>query len=531
MRPEKALLVIGLLLSALEASEPVSTPTPAQLKSHDWWRQLAVHYADEIADVDARGQADYELAYVRAGAGDLDGARVSAARINNPQLRVHAHCFVAKQYKQKGDDDACRAELRQARQVALGTKTGQAHSHVIRAYLKMGYAAEARSFAAEFPEDRQRKYGFQQIAAALAGRGDLDQAYDVLKSKIPPNWREGTLSMMANACARERRVKEVEQLAGQLTNTKYRDNAYVNLVEALVRADRHVEAAEFTDRISDPVRRAAARATITRRSVKDESAKALRSRIAKAETREEKLALYNVLFTRLVETGDVAAAEAAIESMVKTIEASPRKAQASKFGQFDDAVAIAGARSKYMTIAELLANRGDREGSLRRIARATKAVTELPEQAGLAKMMLVSRLVKSQIAAGDLDGARGTLDKIGMNFSRSSAAADLAVALIKSGDVKSALEVAELITAPNGKGLAVGSVVSELLRAGEPAAAKAVLRRLGDSKEEVRAFRAAGSTMVELGHERQLHQWLAEMTSNVARAHACMGAAQTLQKK
>ncbi|MGD0041110.1 MAG: hypothetical protein ABSE84_11940 [Isosphaeraceae bacterium] len=42
---------------------------------------------------------------------------------------------------------------------------------------------------------------------------------------------------------------------------------------------------------------------------------------------------------------------------------------------------------------------------------------------------------------------------------------------------------------------------------------------------------AAGTTMVELGRGPELQQWIGEMDSKVARAYACMGAAEVLQKK
>jgi len=337
--------------------------------------------------------------------------------------------------------------------------------------------------------------------------------------------------MMANACAREVRVEEVCELAGRLTNPVSRDNAYVNLVEALVSAGRLSDAAEFADRVSDPVRKAAMHASITAKVVKGQSVETLESRIEDATTREEKLALYRELFTRLVEAGNVAEAEAVLESMVRTIEDSPREAQMSKFGITDDAGAIAGVRSKYLITAKLLAEKGDRKGSLLRIARARNAVMGMADEAGIVKSVSIATLVRSQIDLGDLDGARSTLSNIEQEFSRSIAATDLAVALVKSGDVKSAMEVAELITSPLVKGMAVGRVLSELVRAEEMALANEMMRKVGHSKEDVRAFRAVGGTMVDLDRGQELHRWLNEMRSNVARAHACIGAAETLQKK
>ena len=104
-----AWVILGFSISTVQASEPTPTVQPEQLTSAAWWRERAVHYADAISDADARSRAHYELANVRARAGDLAGAAKSATQIKNPQLRIFAHCFVAKQYKQKGDDGACRS--------------------------------------------------------------------------------------------------------------------------------------------------------------------------------------------------------------------------------------------------------------------------------------------------------------------------------------------------------------------------------------------------------------------------------------
>jgi len=77
----------------------------------------------------------------------------------------------------------------------------------------------------------------------------------------------------------------------------------------------------------------------------------------------------------------------------------------------------------------------------------------------------------------------------------------------------------------------MGRVASALLRAGEPRAARAVLRKVGGTPAEGEAFRAAGTTMVELGRGSELHQWIGEMDSKVARAYACMAAAEVLPMK
>jgi lipopolysaccharide biosynthesis regulator YciM len=519
------------LIVTAEATEPTPVATPAQLKSADWWREQAVRYADQIADDEARGQTHYELVYVRARTGDLDGASVSARNVKNSQLRVYAHCFLAKQYKKKGNEKACRSELQQARQVAPESQNISVHAGVIRPYLELGYPADALSLAAEIADQQQQRWAYQQIAEILAEQGKLGEAQAVVEQHLPPIWHESAVSMMASACASKMHVDDTQKLVAQLTAEKDRDKAYTNLTDALVRAGHDADAGLFADRISDPARKAAALARIAAQSAKNQSLGTIQVRIAKAAGREEKLALYDVLFAKLVEAGNLAGAEAVIESMVKTIQASPRQAVSSKFGTSDDASAIAVTRSKYLTIALLLAKKGDRKGSLVRLAKARDAITGLPPRAGITKMLLHGALVGAQITVGDLDGARRTLGQLQPAFSRSQAAAHLAVALIASGNVKSGLEVAELVTDPVGRGRARGAVTSALVRAGDLPAAKAMLQKIGDGKDDVEAFRAASQAMVQTGRARELHAWLSDITSNTARAYLCMGVAEPLRKQ
>ena len=518
------------LISTARAAEPVPVAPSQQLKSAGWWRQQAVQYAGEIADAEARGRTHSDLVYVLAFAGDLDATRASITSIINPQLRIYAHCLLAKQYHLKGDDTACQAELQQAGKEALAWDSNFGHSHVIQTYMELGKPEEAIALAAAISMEMYRNVAFRDIAAKLAGQGKLAMAEEIVKRRLPPNWVESGWSEMANACADALRIDEAQTLAARLTDKKLQDRAYMHLVEALVKADRGDEARPFADRISEEMLAATARATITAPSAKTLSVEVLQLRIEKAATREEKLALYNVLFAKLVEAGNVAAAEAAIDSMVKTIEAFPRETQKSKFGAFDDAVAMAAVQSNYLAVAGLLVKKGDREGSLLRLAQARKAVTELPEQSGLAKSMLASKLVNAEIALGDFSGARASLQQMGKGFSQSMLAGEVAAGLIKSGDVKSGLAVAELITNPLGKGLAMGRVASELLRAGETKEAKTFLKIAGDVAEDVEVFTAVGVTLAELGRETELQQWLGEMTSNIARAYMCMGAVGSLQQ-
>jgi pentatricopeptide repeat protein len=533
--PTVPLLAVLLAAIPAHAEPPTNSPAAAvgadQLKSSAWWRRQAVHYADKIADAEVRGKTHYELVYVLARAGDFDAARKATAPITNPQLSIYAHNFVAKECKKKGDDNACRAELQQAEKEALAWGNGFGHSAIIHTYLDFGQPAEALVFTANISNAIDRDCSFRDIAETLARQRKLDMAYEVAKQHVRPTSQEFCFSGMANACADTLQIDETLKLIERLSEKKLLDRAYQHLVEALLNADRDAEAAKFADRIADPVLQATIRGRIAAKSAKKakkQSPEALQASIDKAATREEKLALYDLLFNCHAEAGNVEAAEAVIDSMIATIKSTPRKSQTAKMGTFDDPTAIALAESKYLATAAILAKRGDREGSAQRMNRGRKAITGLSNNTGILKAILSAVLVNGEIEAGDFKAARTTLDQLEQGYTKSFMAASVAEGLIKSGDIKSGLEVAELITAPLGKGRHIGSVAEALLAAGELKAAKTLLKKIGDAPDEVEAFRTLGQTLVELGQHATLRQWLDELNSDAARAYLCMGAAGAL---
>jgi hypothetical protein len=88
-------------------------------------------------------------------------------------------------------------------------------------------------------------------------------------------------------------------------------------------------------------------------------------------TREEKLSLYEPLVKRLAADGKTAEAEAAIESMVALLNASPREPVISAFGKFGNDLAIALAKALHSEIAKALAKEGDHAKAREQMAKAS----------------------------------------------------------------------------------------------------------------------------------------------------------------
>ena len=197
------------------------------------------------------------------------------------------------------------------------------------------------------------------------------------------------------------------------------------------------------------------------------------ARLEQVNTQDEKFALYNQLIEKLADEDRLDEAEAAIERLVELIQRNPQPGEISAFGRFDDAVRIATAKSHYTFVAKALAKRGDRREAEARMKLAAEPIIALDRSAGLAKMMLVMKLVEAQIAINDLTAARRTLERLGDPFNFAMSATRLAQAYVKAGNTEAAIEVARLAANNRtGRDNVYGHTAAELIAAGDLAAAK-----------------------------------------------------------
>jgi hypothetical protein len=315
-----------------------------------------------------------------------------------------------------------------------------------------------------------------------------------------------------------------------LQSDKDRDRAFASLAKTLVERRRWSEAQPIVDRISDPKAKAQAEAQILAEWAKSQSADQIAARLERAATREEKIALYHHMIEKLAADGSVAEAEKAIKQLVELIQNDPRPAMVSAFGRFDDVAAIATAKSYYASTAAALAQRGDRAAAAERIKWAAEPIIALDRSAGIAKMMLVMKLIQAQIAVGDLPGARNTLDQLN-EPSHFMPAMLLATAYVKAGDAEAAINAARLAAENRtARGNAYGSVAAELIRGGDLGAAQRLLADLGPTADDAEAYLEAAAAMIAIGDAPGLFQWIQEMPGALQKAYACMGAAEALRK-
>lgn len=511
---------------AARTAETRPTTEPGRTGAAQWQRE-AMRYAGAIEDQETRSRAMSEMGYVLVRGGDLAGAKEAAGSIDSPQLCIYAHCHLAKEYQKRGEVAACTAELQEAGKVALGWDSNFGHSHVIQTMMELGRLEETIALADQIKLESDRNYAMRDVAARLAAQGKLEAAEKVVHEKLPAGWQSASLTAMAYACAQAMRIEDTQTLVERLTEQKAIDQTWLNLVQALAEAKRAPEAEPFAGRIKDGEMQGTARGLIAGAITKTQSAAEIQQLLQRAGTREEKLALYKALVTKQLEGADVAAAEGSIASSLEVIKTTPRAEQKSKFGTFDDALTVASVKAEYLEVARHLHAKGEREASRQRLAMAREAITALPQTAGIAKSALVMTLIQTQVALGEFSDARVTLQQLPNGFVKSSQAGQVAAGLIASGDIKTGMAVAELITDPLGRGGVVGGVVTALLQAVETQAAKEMLKKLGNTSEDAVAFRAAGRALAERGRAEELKQWLQEDWSDVAKAYLCIGVADT----
>lgn len=522
------------LLLGVFCARALAVATPEELRSFDWWVTSAQRYAERIKSNEDRSNIYYALAYVQIHAGDLAGAGVSAAEVTDTQKGVYIHTAVAGRYHQRNDVESCRNELQAARETATATEQAKSsnfvYSHLIRTYVALGMAEEAKRFAEQLPPWVHRDGGLILLAAGLAEQGRLEEALDVAKNDVSEKSRESAFIQLAQASAGRGLIEETHRVLELVRADEPPDQVRAKLVESLLKAGRTAEAAAEVEQIQSAEMKARANALVLEERAKGGQPEAIAAQLEQVTTRDETLALSRKLIEKLAHAGKIEEAEQAIEGMVTAIGATPRPEVRSAFGVYDDSVRIVETKALYLEVARELAKRGDLEGAKLRVAQATESILSLAPMTGLSKSMLVQRLVNTQIEIGDLEGARTMLKGIEDPFPRSMPAGMLAAAFAKSGDVRSALDLATMIEGSHGgKGTYHRQVLEALVERGEILATKQVLAGMVDPADQESAYRTVGRAMTKSGRGAELDKWLPEMPSNVARAAACMGAAEAIK--
>ncbi len=522
--------IVGLLIGCATFADAQQPANAEQLESSAWWLNRAVDYAKQIEDDEARSQANYKLTYALTHEGDFARALQSASEVIKPQIRVYAFSRVAKFAHQREDKETCDKALQIAREVAIPAENISTNAHMVRLYFELDRPDEAVTFAAALQDRIQKRSTYQDVADEMAKEGRIDEALAIVRQHKPATQQDSARASIAVACARASRFDRAVELAEKVEKAKSRDAAYDKIAGELIRAGRLDQGKVIARRIQDERKRSDRLADHLSTAVKSkEGAKSIDTAMAEAATREEKVSVGMLKFAELVDNREIEKAEALIVSLVKTIQNSPREARVSKFGTFDDSLQIATVKAGYLETAKLLKDAGDDAGAKDRIAEVVAAARAI-KPPSIGKSLLAAKLVQTQAALGDAEGAKASSSLFDTDLMLSNSKGDMAASLILSGKVDEGLKLAKRIDEKNYAHGArrVANALISMKRFDELAG---YIAEIPDTGYDIRVFREIAKALVKSGNVSRLDLLLDSLPSDAARTRACLGAYDQLRPK
>ncbi len=244
-----------------------------------------------------------------------------------------------------------------------------------------------------------------------------------------------------------------------------------------------------------------------------------------AVNRREKVAAFQPLMIRSLQTKSFDSLERAIEATIKVIEQNPLPDQSSKFGVYGDAAEIARIRVTNLHIASRLAAEGQNDEAARHLALADAVIDPLPEQSALVKWELQWLRIRILLQLNRLDEAIHHFNTIKTPLIVSQAAADIAAYQIKNGQVEAGLKTAERIGTELGSGANQGTVAISLFEHGDHDVAVDYINQVGETNVAMNALISLARHWVETGDAARLQSTFDSINSPTARTHYATSAA------
>jgi hypothetical protein len=380
------------------------------------------------------------------------------------------------------------------------------------AQAKAGDPAAAELTAKVITSQYYRQEAFKEIVAAWIKRGELKESLQADENITYPHLKIDTLIAIATAQAQ----------AGDGPGAKETFQRSSEIASRLM--DRRVMP---SSRVSALSRISAAQMLIGDRAAAVETMKQ-----AMAGSRE--LDLENIA----VGQARVGALDLAL-TKADSIQVGWRRVHAlmSIAGVMAEAGILAKAEelfSKARLIAEAIQEDHIRTVTLLEVGKAQVEagfVSATLETAGLLthlhpeKWDLLQRIVKAQLTAGDLKGARTTADLILLPWMKQVSLREIALATARGGDVKAALELVE--TFPDGsQAPSFQELSSILLERGELGPALQMALRIDQTELAGQALRKIAFVQTTKGDEAGALAWASALKSSSHKAYALLGVAE-----
>ncbi len=566
------LLVIALYLCLRAQAEPSTRPQNASIsqerKSALWWLKQASQEAAAInpsdgydgkllrdhgitqTDLktlglepwDGREKAYWLLSRAQVNVGDFDGARRSLREWSRFANYMQVYLQEATACFKLGNQRGYRASMNKA--IHLAPKNLFTRD-IIEVYLDCQDPNGATRYA-DSHTSLEGKRAYQEIACYWACLGKTDQMNTLLATRFEPSYREYVIVKIIEVSALKGRFSVAEELLGEISEEVYQQCARRALCEAYAQAGNITKAediaktivehcnvnsssiiSDMSESYSDAENFSMSRALVAMMSEHDNRSLALTAiarayvkannmerakNLLKEVPRDYQESVYEAMIAQQVAKGQIDAAQASIEALVRITQDDPWK--------------WGSPMKHYLDLARAAAEQGDMLNYHSFINRAIAGAEKLRYRE---QWYYWSSIFTIQWEVGDVKGLLSIAETNEDEAVRSGALSMAVRKFSQDGDISKAKMHAKQITS-DGKPIAYAAVSSALVRADRMTEAQAFLETLTDNQERAEAYRCAALRVVNMGRQDVLIDWLKPITCPVVRFNVCLGAAQAFDE-
>jgi len=391
-----------------------------------------------------------------------------------------------------------------------------------------------------------KREAYQEIACYWACLGKTDQMNTLLATRFEPSYREYVIVKIIEVSALKGRFSVAEELLREISEEVYQQCARRALCEAYAQAGNITKAEDIANTIveysnvnsssiisdmsesySDAENVATSRAVLAMMSEHDNRSLALTAiarayvkannmerakNLLKEVPRDYQESVYEAMIAQQVAKGQIDAAQASIEALVRITQDDPWK--------------WGSPMKHYLDLARAAAEQGDMLNYHSFINRAIAGAEKLRYRE---QWYYWSSIFTIQREVGDVKGLLSIAETNEDEAVRSGALSMAVRKFSQDGDISKAKMHAKQITS-DGKPIAYAAVSSALVRADRMTEAQAFLETLTDNQERAKAYRSAALRVVNMGRQDVLIDWLKPITCPVVRFNVCLGAAQAFDE-
>jgi tetratricopeptide (TPR) repeat protein len=530
-------LVPGTFVFAALAMSACADPAPlgdADLQSARWWRQQADVAGASIEDPKLRDRFLSSLVHYEIALKDWDAALATVQKLSSPKGRISSYQIIAKAQAKAGRQTEGQATMALVDNI-LATEVKPAHfqdfelSNLVEAYFDVGAGERAISLVASLPQPSGKYHvraGVRKVVYELAKAGKTEEALEFSQQQFGYEDANGRFFEMCRGYAAGKRFDEALRTAGRLPES-HRGSVYSRVCDEIILAEDLRRAREVAAKIKGDLARGNVLGKIATIETKNQTVEDALEAMRASDSREEKLAIYAVVFDKLLEAKRFDEAENAIGAMVKIVADIPRPEATSAFGRSDDQIMSIALRAKKLPLARALYVAGEKERAQKLLQEAEQEIRAMPQDSPLGTSFLVIDVIATRAVLGMVEGSEEVIDST-IEPLRYLPGNVLASFYAKAGDVDRALQTLERYS-DRSKSMHGGGTIQTLIGTKNLSGARRVLATLPVNEHTIYDYRAVGVKMIENNLAAELVALLPELPGGAPRAFAALGAAKTLR--